>query len=134
MTATHGRRKHTVPRVAYRYVSGRPLDGVRRTDCGYLRPGRKILHETGHASRWAMLPGWRRQVYRLGVPGALAASAAGYAIAPTPALTALGTIGATSAVVGTRRGVRAVRRRHHVREYVGPLASVLAPALGQDAT
>jgi len=52
--------KNTVPRVVYRFVSGRPLDGLARSDCGYLRPGKRALTVNGHASAWSMLPGWKR--------------------------------------------------------------------------
>src|SRR4051812_24078367 len=64
VTITH---PHSIGRVAFRFVSGRPLDGVARTDARFLRAGTRALTRTGYASRWAMLPGWRRAVVRLTV-------------------------------------------------------------------
>ncbi|MEU1841905.1 type IV secretory system conjugative DNA transfer family protein [Micromonospora chersina] len=102
------RRKHTVPRLVYRYVSGRPLDGR----AGYA-------YRTRGAGR---LTGWQRQAARLGVP-AVAAVTAAY---PTEARVALGTAAAVAAYRARRR---LVARRFH-REYVGPTLAALAPALG----
>ncbi|MEV7262738.1 DUF87 domain-containing protein [Micromonospora aurantiaca] len=102
------RRKHTVPRLVYRYVSGRPLDG--RTGYGYRHRG---------AGRWT---GMQRQAVRLGVPavGVLAA------VQPEQTGAALGTAAAVAAYRARRR---LVARRFH-REYVGPTLAALAPALG----
>jgi hypothetical protein len=60
--------KHMGWRYTFRYLTGRPLNGRIYTDCGYFRPGRKVLHPTGHASRWAHLPGWKRQAFRVWPP------------------------------------------------------------------
>ncbi|WP_426510632.1 helicase HerA domain-containing protein [Dactylosporangium sp. McL0621] len=104
-------RRHTAPRLAYRYVSGRPLDG--REGYPYRRPG---------AGRWA---GWHRQALRLAVPAAAVLAAAH----PEPTGAALG---AAAVVAGFRARRRLVRRRFR-REYVSPTLAALAPALGLDA-
>ncbi|WBB66912.1 type IV secretory system conjugative DNA transfer family protein [Micromonospora sp. WMMD812] len=102
------RRKHTVPRVVYRYLSGRPLDGRQGYPYRHRGPGR--------------LAGWQRQAFRLGVP-----AAAGLAVAfPNPSLTAA----SSAAVAAVWRGrQRLVRRRFH-REYIAPTLAALAPAMG----
>ncbi|RBQ03897.1 hypothetical protein DQE82_29625 [Micromonospora sp. LHW51205] len=102
------RRKHTVPRLVYRYVSGRPLDG--RAGYGYRTRG---------AGRFA---GWQRQAARLGVPTVAAVTAA----YPTEARAALG----TAAVAVAYRARRRLVARRFRREYVGPTLAALAPALG----
>jgi hypothetical protein len=100
--------RHTAPRVLYRYVSGRPLDG--RTGYPYLARG---------AGRW---PGWRRQALRLGVPAATLAAVHDPQDAAVSALVA-----GAAGVVALRR--RWVRRRFR-REYVTPTLAALAVPLG----
>ena len=75
------RRKHSMIRFVYRYVSGRPMDG--RTGWPYLSSG---------PGRW---PGWKRQAWRLGVP------AAGWIVVHYPAQVATAT-GITAAAVAWR--------------------------------
>jgi hypothetical protein len=114
-------------RWTYRYLSGRPLDGYRRTDCGYLRRGTTALTVTGRASRWAHLPGWRRQLWRLGIPAGTAALLTAYAYAPVPTLLAAV---AGAVFVGYRSGYavyRTLRAWRYNRGVVQPLAAALAP-------
>ncbi len=110
-------------RWTYRYLSGRSLDGKVRTDCSYLRRGTIIYTQTGRASNWAHLPGWKRQLMRLGVP--TAGSLTGWAYLEAPALTEDALVGAT--VVGTgiaiRKGFRPFRKYRTVR----PLDRALEP-------
>lgn len=122
--------KHTPMRVVYRFLSGRALDGEPRTDGGYLRPGRRVLHPSGHASAWAMLPGWKRQAWRLGTP--IAACGIGTAYTTHPDLTT-----ATAATLGTayllRLGVhgrKAWKMRRFNRMYIDPTLAALSGALG----
>ncbi|MET8832453.1 hypothetical protein ABZV78_00850, partial [Micromonospora sp. NPDC004540] len=104
------RRRHTVSRVVYRYVSGRPLDG--RTGYAYRTRG---------AGRWT---GYQRQAVRLGVP-AVAALTAAYPDQTGAALAS------AAAVVAYRARRRLVARRFR-REYVAPTLAALAPALGRE--
>ncbi|MGV9762410.1 helicase HerA domain-containing protein [Micromonospora tulbaghiae] len=104
------RRKHTVPRLVYRYVSGRPLTG--REGYPYRTRGR---------GRWT---GYQRQAVRLGVP-AVAAVTAAY---PEQAGAALG----TAAAVAVYRARRRLVARRFRREYVTPTLAALAPALGRE--
>jgi hypothetical protein len=67
--------RQSPPRWIYRFLAGRPMDGKFRTSCSYLHRGTTALTETGRASRWAYMPGWKRQVLRLLAPFAVAALA-----------------------------------------------------------
>lgn len=122
--------KQTGPRWAFRYVTGRPLDGYLRTDSTFFRPGTRALTASGRSSRWAMLPGWQRACVRLVGPPATIAAMVGYASAPVPTSAA----GVALAAEAARRTVRGVRRARTRREYVEPLAAVLAGPLGQSPT
>lgn len=124
--------KQSLTRWAYRYLSGRALDGVHRTNSTYLHPGTKVLHPAGRASKWAHRPGWQRQLYRQGV--AVTAAGAGYAYVQAPEWTLYGA-GAAGLVLTTRAGLkarRAWRTRQHTRHYVKPTAAVLGQLLQQD--
>lgn len=123
--------KHTVLRVTGRVLSGRRLDGQpHTTDATFIHAGTRALTPSGHASRWAMLPGWKRAAWRLGTPAVLTAVGAAYAAAPT-----MTTVAASSAAtVAAGRGVRAVRRRVRTRRLrriiVRPAARAIAPLVG----
>src|SRR5678815_4324132 len=86
---------------AYRFLSGRPLDGVRRTDGGYLRRGRAVPGQ--HASAWARRPGWHRQVARLGTLTVLCTGGLAYAKAPTVTEYAAAAFTLVAAVYGIHR-------------------------------
>lgn len=62
-----GVRRHSPGRVLVRFLSGRPLDGYRRTDSIFIRPGRTSLDPSGHASKWSYLAGYQRLLVRLAV-------------------------------------------------------------------
>lgn len=55
-----------IVRLSYRFISGRPLNGQRKTDSTFRRPGTRSLDPSGTALRWEMLPGYQRLLYRLG--------------------------------------------------------------------
>jgi hypothetical protein len=100
--------RHTAPRIVYRYLSGRPLDG--RTGYPYLKPG---------DGRW---PGWRRQVARITVPTATIATLH----EPQGAAGVAAVIGAAAAYRARRR----LRRRRFDREYVRPTLAAIEVPLG----
>lgn len=112
----------TPGRIAYRLVSGRPLDGEPRTDSTYLHPATRALTPHGRASRWARLPGWKRQAARLGPPVALA----GAVLEPTYTATALTVL----AGLAVARGRRAWRTRRFNRAFTRPTLTALRHALG----
>jgi len=104
------RRKHSFPRLVYRYVSGRPLTG--RDGYPYLSRGK------------GRLAGWQRQLIRLGVP-AVSLAAVSY---PKQ----IGVAIAAVAVAVSWRLRRRLTRRRFTREYVTPTLKALAPALGRE--
>lgn len=101
-------RRHSILRIAGRYLSGRPLSGA--SGYPYLRRG---------AGRYA---GWQRQVVRLTAPAAVAVAA----VWPEPTLGAAGTAAAVAVWRGRRRWVR---RRFHTA-YVTPTLAAITPPLG----
>lgn len=105
------RPRNTAVRVAYRYVSGRPLNGL--GDSTYLHRG---------AARW---PGWKRQAYRLAVPAAAAAAV----VRPHDALVVAGGAAAAAAWRGRRRFTR---RRFHAT-YIEPTLTAVRVPLGLEA-
>src|SRR5258706_6090802 len=97
---------HTALRVVARYLSGRPLDGKRRTDATFLRYGTRTADPLARPLRWSYLPGWKRAAWRLGVPTVAAATGTAYALAPVLTETTLGTLAASGTPYGTVRAVR----------------------------
>jgi hypothetical protein len=61
--------KQSFPRIVFRYVSGRPIDGRFRSDATFFSPATKsLLAHKRLPSKWSALPGWKRVAWRLGVP------------------------------------------------------------------
>jgi hypothetical protein len=116
------------PRIIYRYVSGRPMDGRPRTDGGYLRPGQRAV--SGYVGPWGRLPGWQRQAWRLGVPGATLSTLLAYHAHPHLTVSTATVAGAVSGV----HGARALRHRWRMRRfnatYIRPTQAALRLALG----
>lgn len=54
-------------RLVYRFVSGRPLSGERKTDATFWRPATHSLDPSGTALRWEMMRGAARLAWRMGV-------------------------------------------------------------------
>jgi len=53
-------------RLAFRFLSGRPMDGVRRTDATFWRPATRSLDPSGHMMRWERMRGAARAAWRIG--------------------------------------------------------------------
>lgn len=130
MTHPHHRTRHPVLRAAWRWFSGNHLDGQPRTDAGWIVPGTVAWTRTGRAGRWSYRPRLVRAAIRTGGTAAMAATAAGYALAPT--VTEVGMAAATAAgtAYGTHAAIRGVLTHRHRRQYVRPLHNVLAGQLG----
>lgn len=54
-----------IARIAYRFFSGRPMSGERKTDATFFRPATRSLDPSGHALRWEMMRGVARLAWRL---------------------------------------------------------------------
>jgi hypothetical protein len=123
-------RAHGAARIALRFLAGHHLDGRARTDAGWLRRGTRVLHPTGHASRWAHLPHLHRAGIRWAVVAIAAATCAGLAADATATLAGLAGLVVLVLALGGRIGWRKLRELAHVRRYVRPLHMALAPMLG----
>src|SRR5215475_7092248 len=115
-----------------RFLAGMHLDGERRTDGTWLHRGRNALDVSGYASRWALLAGWERALYRhVAVLGPIVFVAC-YQLDPAITLVATSTIGAAALVHPARRGHRTVKTQAHHRKVTKPLADALATHVSQD--
>lgn len=122
--------RHAVPRVLFRFLSGRSLDGRARTNSTFLRRADKILTPHGRASRWAHLPGWHRAAWRISGTVALALFLYGYTHARTITLAATFSLLALSAILGVWLLIRLVRLWKHRRHIVTPIYQTLAAITG----
>ncbi|MER5886938.1 DUF87 domain-containing protein [Streptomyces sp. NPDC001941] len=132
-----------------RFLAGRDLDGVRRTDATFWRTGTRVLPGVeGRVRRWSYLPGWRRSSFRtvLGAAVSGVTFQASYRFDITAAtgqevwehrqevLAALETGGiaaASTGVVGSAAYLAWTReRRELMREWVLPLHDALHRPLG----
>jgi hypothetical protein len=123
-------KSHGLGTVAGRFLIGHHLDGKHRTDAGFLRRGVKVLHPTGHASRWAHLRHAERAGIRLASVALIVATCAGLATdatATVAALLAVATAGLGFVAWLTHHKVRELA---HGRKYVRPLHVALAPQIG----
>jgi len=59
------KRQYQTTRAVGRFIAGRDLDGQRRTDARWNKPGTQPLTATGHASRWAHYPHRKRANIRI---------------------------------------------------------------------
>ncbi|GEM_PF-1630081 len=112
--------KQTLPRIFYRALSGRPLNGD---------PARYLHHGVG-LTPWGRLPGWRRQLWRLGLPAAVAVALVAYRAAPDATKFVLLALALTAAGRLWRTGRGAWRTRRFRRAYLTPTVAALRPALG----
>ena len=127
-------KEHGPHKLAWRYASGAHLDGKIRTDAGWFRRGTRVLHQSGHASRWAHKPRAHRAAWRLAVPAVILMALAGLVIdRPVTVLVILAALAAGLAL-GAWRLVRTARTWRHNSQVVGPLADALALPLQSTAS
>ncbi|MFJ2722949.1 helicase HerA domain-containing protein [Streptomyces sp. NPDC087437] len=129
-----------------RFLAGRPMDGVKRTDATFWRSGTRVLPKVeGRVSRSSYRAGWKRLTFR--ISALAAAGAGGYQAGwvhqdatvataqeiwadPDPAIAALeqtGIAAASTAAVGTAAYLALTRKRRELmREWVLPLHEALA--------
>ncbi|MFK0182115.1 pRL2-11 [Streptomyces xanthochromogenes] len=125
-----------------RFLAGRPMDGVKRTDATFWRSGTRVLPKVeGHVSRSSYRAGWKRLTFRISTLAALGTG--GYQAGwvhqdatqeiwanPEPALAALeqpGIAAVSTAAVGTAAYLALTRKRRELmREWVLPLHEALA--------
>jgi hypothetical protein len=129
VTSSAGR-KHTLTRVIARYLSGRDLDGQRRTNATFLQRADRDLTPHGRASAWAHKRHAERAAWRIIVAIAVSATLYGFAFARTVTVMALTSAGFTSVAVGAWWLAVTIRTWTHNRRIVRPLYKTLAPIAG----
>nr|WP_205574241.1 pRL2-11 [Streptomyces scabiei] len=129
-----------------RFLGGRDMDGIKRTDASFWQPGTRVLPKVeGRVSRSSYRAGWQRLTFR--VTGLSTAAAGGWGLwehqetarswwenpdaVPVAALQT-GGIGAASvaAAGGLAYGLLTRERRELMREWVAPLHDALYRPLG----
>jgi hypothetical protein len=121
---------HTLPRIVARLVSGRCIDGIRRTDATFLRHASRDLTPHGRAPRYCWLPGWRRALVRMvTLATACAATWAWFYHRAALIITAISIIAAIIMLAGIRIYRLAVLWSHR-RKVIYPLWHMLAELTG----
>ena len=122
-------RSHGPFALTWRFILGRPLNGIRKTDATFFRHATRITHPSGRAGRWSHLPDYHRSAIRNGSVLTLAAFT--YGILTSPALTIYATGGFFLAGIIISQHVlyRKFRTYHHTHHTVTPLATAIAPYL-----
>ncbi|MGW0703029.1 pRL2-11 [Streptomyces sp. NPDC002867] len=118
-----------------RFLSGRDMDGVRRTNATFLKSGTSVLDGVdGRVGPMSYRPGWQRAAARVTGAGAIAGGGWSYWIDPEQTLEALqyGAAGAGGLLLagGVIHAVRTRGRRELMREWIEPLHLALADPLG----
>ncbi|MGW3985022.1 helicase HerA domain-containing protein [Streptomyces mirabilis] len=115
--------------TAYRFVSGHHMDGIRRTDAGWISRGTRSL-DGGRVSRWSLLSRAERAGIRLGSAAATGGTLWAFQAAPEATVQGLQAASAGASVALGYNSVEAVRRAIHNREWVRPLHVALEGPLG----
>lgn len=121
---------HGAVRVIGRFFGGLHLDGRPRTDAGVFRRGARVLHPSGHATRWAHLRHVERAGIRLGAVVVILAALFGLAEDTLVTVVILIIVAGAGLGFGTWWTHHQVRVLAHVRKYVKPLHVALAPQIG----
>jgi hypothetical protein len=126
---THSARRHGAGALAWRWLTGHPLDGRHRTDATWTRKATKVLHPTGRVVGWHHLPRLHRAGIRTGSTAGALALAALLATHPRATLEALAAAGVAGALLAGWRLYHLGRRWRHQWLYVRPLRRALTGEL-----
>lgn len=113
-------------RVVCRFASGRPMNGRRKTDATFLRPGTVKFTQADRTGRWSYLPEWQRAAVRLGVVSVLTLLVIVYLVAPLAALLIVGALVTGGMAYGGYLVYRAGRHLSVQRSVVRPLWRALS--------
>lgn len=116
-------------RATWRYVTGAPMDGVPRTDAGWLTAGTRPL-DGGRVSRWSLLPRAQRAAVRLGTTGAGAGSLWGLQSHPQGTEDTLMGAASLASILAGYRAAQWAGNVPHTRNWVRPLHLALEGPLG----
>lgn len=123
-------RNHALTRAAWRFATGAHLDGIRRTDAGWVSRGTRAHAGHDRVSRWSLLSRAERAALRLGTTAAAGGAGWGLLEHPTATHDGLLGVGAAAGVAGTYGAVRGARNYPHSRNWIKPLHVALAGPLG----
>ncbi|MBC9729305.1 helicase HerA domain-containing protein [Streptomyces sp. TRM68367] len=117
------------------FLTGRDLDGIRRTDATFLRPGRRVLPKVeGAVHRSSYRAGWQRLVFRISGLSVTAGTGYAYWEEPQSTLASLEYGGVLAAGAASLAGIAHTlltrEQRELMREWVTPLHHALAVPLG----
>ncbi|MFD3422039.1 pRL2-11 [Streptomyces decoyicus] len=121
-----------------RLLSGREMDGVRRTDATFFKSGRRVLNGVeGRVGVWSYRPGWQRAVARVAGLGVVGGGGWAYWADPEQTLQTLqrleyggGAAGGLLLAGGLVQAVRHRGQRELMREWIKPLHLALLDPLG----
>lgn len=133
LAVRHAGRRHGGGVIAWRWLTGHPWHGQHVTDAGWFAPATKVLHPTGHASRWSHRPRAIRAAARTLGTAAAAAALWGLAAHRTATLRSLGVLAALGLLAAIAAAWRAALAWRHYRASVRPLHIALGRALGVPA-
>lgn len=134
MTLQHGSQsspRHTPLRLLGRFVSGRPLDGIHRTDATFLRRATRDLTLRGRASHWHHQEGYKRASWRIGIALVIAIIFCGLAVNQTATVIGLIISAIAGSAFGTWRGRISLLDWSHHRKLVIPLYQTSTLITGQ---
>jgi hypothetical protein len=106
------------------------MNGVPRTDAGWLTAGTRPLDPSGRVSRWSLLPRAERAAVRVGATGAAGASLWGLQEHSAGTENGLMGAGALASLVAGYQAARWAGNVPHVRNWVRPLHLALEGPLG----
>ncbi|MFG3072153.1 helicase HerA domain-containing protein [[Kitasatospora] papulosa] len=107
-------------RTAYRFTTGQHLDGIYRTDAGWITRGTRSL-DGGRAGRWSLLSRAERAGIRLGSTAAAGGTLWGLQAAPDVTVGTWATLGAAATVGAGYASGNWVCNLRHNWEWVRPL-------------
>jgi hypothetical protein len=117
-------------KIIVRFAVGLPLDGKHRTDCGFFRKGNKAYHSSGHATKWAHLPHYKRMLIRWTIVTFVVLLVIGYLKERT--ITVAGFVLSIFAglIFLSFSAIRKVQNHQHTATFHTPMSAALSPMLG----
>lgn len=123
----------TVIRLAWRYVSGAPLDGERRTDASWLLPAENLLNGA-RSTWWNCLPRLYRAGIRLGATAVALATLYGLSVAPTLTQGVWAAVAVALIAYGIRIAYVKYQLKEHRATYIIPMGTTVGPLIGHEET
>ncbi|MFF6873683.1 helicase HerA domain-containing protein [Streptomyces sp. NPDC012450] len=116
-------------RVAYRFTTGHHMDGIHRTDAGWITRGTRAL-DGGRTTPWSRLSRIERAGTRLGSLGAAGGTLWGLQVAPDATVGTWAGLGAAASLGAGYASGNWVSNVRHMHNWVRPLHVALEGPLG----